>query len=407
MDQPDLGADARAAGPLLGRGLRLVGHTFRSRGRRRDGVRQRHLGQRSLLRGARRAGHPGPDLHDGRRRAARRAGWARRGHQLWLLAAALQRRRRRRRALADARPGAVHGHRRHRSRLLRSRRGPHLRRRHSDRRRAAAAARSQRARSTIVVVAERDGPAQARPERGTGDRGPARRAAADSRGDAARPLAARRPEGLPQRRADAGAGGERRVVPAAAVRAADRRPDGRRRPGAPHRLRQHRQPAAGPNHRAAPRTQRTAGARGVALAYRPAVVRGEPRARADGRGAGPGVRPLGQRPAGQAVVDRHQHGVPRSLGGLADARLHDRRGRGDGAPLRYRTGAAGRTGRAERRVEGSGTQRGSRPACGPRPVAGRGAGRALGGARGGSRALHAHVLGAGTASTWGSIGTRS
>ena len=216
MDQPDLGADTRATGPVLGWGLRVVEHAFRSRGRRRDGARQRHLGQRSILRGARRAGHPGPDLHDSGRYAARRAGWARRRHQLWLLAAALQRRRRRGRALADARPGTVHRRRRHRSRLLRTRRGPHLRRRHSDRCRAAAAARSQRARSTIVVVAERHGPAQARPERGTGNRILARRAAADSRGDPARPLAARGPEGLPEGRADAGARGERRVVPPSA-----------------------------------------------------------------------------------------------------------------------------------------------------------------------------------------------
>ena len=61
VDQSDLGTDPRAPGAVRRR-VRLVGRALQPRRRRRDAVRRRDLGERPVLRHARRAGDPRPHV---------------------------------------------------------------------------------------------------------------------------------------------------------------------------------------------------------------------------------------------------------------------------------------------------------------------------------------------------------
>ena len=104
VDQPDLGADSRSPAAALRRRVRRGRATrfdLRAGGAAR--ARRRPLGERRLLRRARRARDARPDVHGRGRSARRRARRPGRGDQLRVLAAPLRRRRRRHRPDADAR----------------------------------------------------------------------------------------------------------------------------------------------------------------------------------------------------------------------------------------------------------------------------------------------------------------
>ena len=103
VDQSDLGAAARPAARVGRWRHRLVRRALRSVARRRHRVRRGHLGERRILRRARRAGDARPHVQRRRRPARRRAGWPRRRHQLRVLAAPLRRRSRRHRTNAHPR----------------------------------------------------------------------------------------------------------------------------------------------------------------------------------------------------------------------------------------------------------------------------------------------------------------
>ena len=187
MDQPDLGADPRARTSAGRRRLRLGGRFLRPLERRNDGLRQRHLGKRADVRGARRLDRAWPDVHAGRRCAWRRIGWRGGGHQLRLLAAAIRRRGRRGRPPPDDPPCSLHDCRHHGAGILRARCRPLLRCRHPDRHGTAAPRLGEFSRRPIDLVAEHHGPYEARPDRRAGDRDAARPPAADSAGDNASP----------------------------------------------------------------------------------------------------------------------------------------------------------------------------------------------------------------------------
>ena len=118
--------------------------------------------------------------------------------------------------------------------------GRGARRRDSDWRRAARPGQGQLPRRPLDVVAEHHAAAQAGRLARTGDRTPARRAAADPRRDRADRLAGGGTAALPRRSLHAVGGVVRLVVAAPALRAAAHRDPDRRRRGAADRLRQHR-----------------------------------------------------------------------------------------------------------------------------------------------------------------------
>ena len=74
--------------------------------------------------------------------------------------------------------------------------------------------------------------------------------------------------------------GQRAFLDSQRVLAAPQNPHGRSRAGASHRLRQHRQPAAGPLHHARPRACRAPGARRRPPAHRPSALDRKPHPRA-------------------------------------------------------------------------------------------------------------------------------
>ena len=137
-------------------------------------------------------------------------------------------------------------------------------------------------------------------------------------------------------------------------RAPAHRHDGRRRPGAADRLRQHRQPADGPRDSTAARAERPPGARRVAAAARPPAARRKPDARPLRRRDRARLRAVGQPHARRAVDDARQLGLPQSHARLARAGLHGRRRDRDRDPVRRRPGTRGQSCDAERSVEGAG-----------------------------------------------------
>ena len=136
VDQPDLGADSRARARARRRRLRMVERFVRLVPGRTDGPRRGTLGQRTDVRGARRADDPRPNAHRGRRCARRRPGRRRGGDQLWVLAAAIRRRGRRHRPQRDHQPRAVHDRRHHAPGVLRTGGRALVRHRHPDRNRS-------------------------------------------------------------------------------------------------------------------------------------------------------------------------------------------------------------------------------------------------------------------------------
>ena len=229
------------------------------------------------------------------------------------------------RQAARSRQGPLHDHRRHRTRFLRTRCRPRLRRRGTDRHRADLPRQGVVARSAIVVVAHGDGAAEA----GTIDRcrhrGHPQPGAADPRGHAAR--LGRRHEGLPQGEIHAGAGGHRQLAVAPPLPTPALDAPRRRRPRAADRVRQHRQSAARARDGAAPRVERPPRARRVAVAARAAAAHRKPAALRQRRGARTCRRTLGQPAARPSVVHADEHRVPGSLARLAGPRVHER---GDG-----------------------------------------------------------------------------
>ena len=185
VDEPDLGAAARPPARVGRRRPRLVRHALRSVARRRHRVRRGHVGERWILRRARRAGGPRPHLQRRRRSAQRRAGRARGRHQLRVLAAPLRRRSRRHRPHAHARSRPVHHRRRDAAVVPRPDAGPIVRRRRADRHAGHRPRTGQLARRTIDVGSRDHGAAEAWADRRSGDGGAARDPAAGAGGDAA------------------------------------------------------------------------------------------------------------------------------------------------------------------------------------------------------------------------------
>jgi hypothetical protein len=154
MDQPDLGAGARAPRSLR-RCVRVVGWPAEPLADSAGRIRRRHLGERAFLRGARRAGDPRTHARRGGRRARRRGGRAGCGRQLPVLAVAVRWRGRCDRKAADDRSRDLHDHRRDATRLLWRRRRTDVRRRDPDRNGAARAWQGERARHAVELVAQR------------------------------------------------------------------------------------------------------------------------------------------------------------------------------------------------------------------------------------------------------------
>ena len=112
VDESDLGADPRSAGPVVRRRVRLEQHALRPVDARRERVRVRRVRERRVLRRPRRQGAHRPHVHEGGRRTRRRPGWPRGGDRLRLLAKALRRRGGRDRQDGHTAAQALHDHRR-------------------------------------------------------------------------------------------------------------------------------------------------------------------------------------------------------------------------------------------------------------------------------------------------------
>ena len=142
------------------------------------------------------------------------------------------------------------------------------------------------------------------------------------------------------------AGGDRQLRTARSLSTAAHHADGRRRPRAAHRVRQHRQPAARARDGAAPRAERTPGARRLARPAGATTSEREPRALGIRRRARPPLRPLVQQPARAATVDRHEQRPPGDGPRLARSRVHRRHRHRHGRDLRDRPRSARHTSRS-------------------------------------------------------------
>ena len=160
VDEPDLGAAARSAARVGRWRHRLVGHALRPVARRRDRVRRGRLGERRILRRARRAGRARAHLQRRRRSAQRRTGWPGGRHQLRVLAAPFRRRSRRHRPDAHARSRAVHHRRRDAAGVPRPNARRVVRRRGADRHAGHRPGPAQLARRAIDVGARDHGAAR-------------------------------------------------------------------------------------------------------------------------------------------------------------------------------------------------------------------------------------------------------
>ena len=231
------------------------------------------MGERRLLRSARRSSRPRSSLHRRRRReGVRRAG---RGAQPPVLVARVpQRSVGRRPDHLDQRPPRADRRRRH-ARLSRRRGRPFVRSGAAAVRRAAVRRRRRQAGPQLVLVAGRDGPPQARVDARVRDGAPAVAVAGSVSRHAAEGLESRDDEelpGIPSRRRER----RRRILGAAqSVRSAVAPAAGAGGYRAADRVREPGEPAAGAHDRAAARGRGAPGAGRVAGAGFPAAARRE------------------------------------------------------------------------------------------------------------------------------------
>ena len=259
------------------------------------------------------------------------------------------------------------------------------------RHRAAHPRQGERARSAVELVAEHHGPAEGRSVGRSRAGCVARRATTGPRSHDAAGLARGRQTKLHAGRVHAESGRHGQLRVARTLSATAHHADGRCRPRAAHRMREHREPPPGAGDSPAARAECPSCARRLARASGAPAARREPRALGSRRDPWPGVRAVVQPPPGSPTVDDDAERTPGVVPRLASARVHRSGGHRHGSDLRHRSSHSCHARCAERRDEGAGARD-----CRPEPVrarqpAGGRPGRTVDGAAGRRGTLHAHV----------------